>query len=94
MGELAGAFEASAARVSSGAIGKVGRVDQLRLYGLFCVSRKGPAVAADKPSPYIDPRGSAKWGAWEAESVFSRCVTLISVRECWVSDGAVRCSRN
>jgi acyl-CoA-binding protein len=74
MDRLLSDFEACAARVSSGETGKLGQSDQLRLYGLFCVCRKGPARPTDKPSPCLDPRGSAKWDAWSAVSGLSRYV--------------------
>jgi acyl-CoA-binding protein len=68
--ELAREFESSAERVSSGQVQGICNHDLLSLYGLFSVVRKG-IPPADGPSPYLDPRGSAKWVAWKKASVLT-----------------------
>jgi acyl-CoA-binding protein len=66
-----GDFEESARRVSGGEVGSVSRENQLQLYAYYSVATKGGAPARG-PSPYLDPRGGAKWQAWDAASHLSR----------------------
>lgn len=60
-------FAEAAGKVSSGSLGNVSQNDQLDLYGLFAVVKKGPAPNQG-PSAFLDPRGFAKWTAWANES--------------------------
>jgi acyl-CoA-binding protein len=73
--ELERDFESSAERVSSGQVKGIRNDDLLRLYGFFSVVRKG-MPPADGPSPYLDPRGSAKWQAWKEASVLTQYVVF------------------
>lgn len=61
--ELQQQFEAAADCVSSGSVGDVSQQDQLELYGLFSLIRKGSAPK-QCPSMLLDPVGHAKWTAW------------------------------
>lgn len=60
-------FAEAAEKVSSGVLGNLSQNDQLDLYGLFAVVKKGPAPDHG-PSAFLDPRGYAKWTAWANES--------------------------
>jgi acyl-CoA-binding protein len=71
-------FEACSSRVSSGAIGGISRENQLKLYAYYSVATKGEPPARS-PIPLLDPRGSAKWSAWNAERFttrYGRCAAL------------------
>lgn len=62
-------FEEAAEKVSSGSLGNLSQDDQLELYGLFAVLKKG-AAPSQGPSAFLDPRGFAKWTAWASKSHF------------------------
>lgn len=64
--EVAGMFESSAQRVSLGEIRRLSQADKLELYALYSVATKGP-LTKSRPSPYLDPRGYAKWEAWSSK---------------------------
>lgn len=56
-------FEQAVGMVSSGQLGKVSQDEQLELYALYSVVKKG-AAPVDGPSVFLDPVGFAKWTAW------------------------------
>lgn len=64
-------FSEAAEKVSSGLIKNVSQNDQLSLYGLYSVVRKGPAPN-EAPSVLLDPKGFSKWTAWTGESHLSK----------------------
>lgn len=59
-------FEACAQAISSGKINRISLANQLQLYGLYSMAKKGPPRNSG-PSPYLDPRGNAKWEAWNSQ---------------------------
>lgn len=60
-------FETAAADISSGKVSNVSQDEQLELYGLYSVVRKGVAPT-EGPSAWLDPTGFAKWTAWSSVS--------------------------
>lgn len=64
-------FEKAANKVSAGSLRNLSQADQLALYALFSVVRKGPAPNRG-PSAFLDPRGHAKWTAWFDQSHLSK----------------------
>lgn len=60
-------FQQAATKVSSGHLSNLSHNDQLQLYALYSVVNKGPA-SSKSPSPFLDPRGHAKWSAWSSQS--------------------------
>lgn len=66
MKSLTDEFEACAERVSRDGIDGISREKQLKLYAFYSVVTKG--VPPDRgPLQLLDPRGSAKWHAWNTE---------------------------
>lgn len=64
-------FEQAAKEVSSGYLRNVTQDEQLQLYALYSVVKKG--VAPEKgPSAYLDPVGFAKWTAWSSVTFMSK----------------------
>lgn len=59
-------FQACAERVSCGGIGAISQSTQLQLYAFYSIATKGDPPDRG-PSPLLDPRGSAKWTAWNAQ---------------------------
>lgn len=64
-------FEQAANKVSSGALQSLSQGDQLALYALYSIARKGPAPKKG-PSAFLNPRGHAKWTAWSAQNHLSK----------------------
>lgn len=60
-------FNEAAEEVRSGGVGRISQDEQLELYGLYSVVRKGSA-GSNGPSAWLDPAGFAKWSAWESAS--------------------------
>eukprot|EP00177_Eucheuma_denticulatum_P001086 GFKZ01001979.1.p1 GENE.GFKZ01001979.1~~GFKZ01001979.1.p1 ORF type:complete len:312 (-),score=39.15 GFKZ01001979.1:523-1395(-) len=60
-------FEEAASKVSSGSLGNLTQIEQLDLYGLYAVVKKG-AAPSKGPSVFLDPRGYAKWTSWSSRS--------------------------
>ncbi|CAN8066986.1 unnamed protein product [Agarophyton chilense] len=63
--ETAAEFEEASQFVSSGKLTNVSQDEQLELYGLYSVVKKGSAPN-QAPSALLDPIGFAKWTAWQA----------------------------
>lgn len=66
MSVLSDTFQACSQRVSCGAIGGLSRENQLKLYAYYSIATKGEPPAQG-PHQLLNPRGSAKWCAWDAE---------------------------
>ncbi|PXF39702.1 Acyl-CoA-binding domain-containing protein 1 [Gracilariopsis chorda] len=64
---IVSSFEDAADFVSSGKLGSISQDEQLELYGLYSVVRKGSAPNK-APSALLDPTGFAKWTAWQTYS--------------------------
>ncbi|KAI0567251.1 Acyl-coA-binding protein [Gracilaria domingensis] len=69
--ETEAAFDEASEFVSSGRLTNVTQEEQLELYGLYSVVKKGTAPN-QAPSAFLDPTGFAKWTAWHSSSHLER----------------------
>lgn len=92
-------FEKAADKISSGCVSNLSQNDQLDLYGLFAVVKKGAAPSRG-PSALLDPRGFAKWTAWASQShldkneAMSKYVELVAKHEVGGKDAKKGTSTN